>query len=540
MTTSGTILFAVVMIHSFHAVSSQMLKSVLEHQASSEAEGTGRVEEGHRELQTVYDAVVIGAGWAGLGAARTLNSAGISNILVLEGRNYIGGRSRTVTLNDGTTTVELGSQWIHGASTSNPVYNVAVSANIRTKGDPDTGGAWSNVFGPDTPHRVPDSTIDPLVRDYFSQGFMPFQRNKQDSTDTDASLRSIANTYIQNKGISGDTRLGFEFALDSNIVQEYAASLEDLSLWWWDGDYVINGGDASLEQGSGKGYTGAINAYASPIRSKILLNSKVTSVAYTSTTVTITYTQNNVSKQVQAKYAIVAVPLGVLKKGLITFQPQLPSTKLNAINALGVGTYNKCVMRWKDSQVLPWPSNLEWLEKIAPLAQQGKWTTFYNEQAISGKKIVVGFSAGREAERVEKLTDAQIKSEALTSLRTMFGATSVPDPDEMVITRWLADPFSSGSYSYYKVGSVPKHRDDLRLTVGGRLYFAGEATHRSYPSTTHGALMTGQSAGQSVAGKLSRRHLRRVMADETYDRVEPGGDMSRRALWDAKTFNATI
>ena len=173
-----------------------------------------------------FDVVIIGAGWSGLGAAQTLMSKGVSNFLVLEASDTIGGRCQNVTLYDGMT-AELGCQWVHGASTQNPVYNIVKSSGISTvESDFDDIALYSNVYGGSGPHRVRNLPETDYNR------FMSFQTKLQDSTNVDQPLRKTADKYIKNKNLMGDARLRFEYLLDTYIVQEYAASLQDLSLWW--------------------------------------------------------------------------------------------------------------------------------------------------------------------------------------------------------------------------------------------------------------------------------------------------------------------
>jgi monoamine oxidase len=165
-------------------------------------------------------------------------------------------------------------------------------------------------------------------------------------------------------------------------------------------------------------------------------------------------------------------------------------------------------MKWSDDATLPWPADIGWLERIAAAGQQGKWTEFFSLERETGKKVLVAWSAGREAARVEQLSDQAIQQEVLASLAAMFGSGAVPPPAEWIITRWQRDPLAGGSYSYYKVGSGPQDRDALAATLGGRVYFAGEATNKAIMSTTHGALNTGLKAGQTVLNKLLARRRR--------------------------------
>ncbi len=86
---------------------------------------------------------------------------------------------------------------------------------------------------------------------------------------------------------------------------------------------------------------------------------------------------------------------------------------------------------------------------------------------------------GDFANRVEALTDAQVKSEVLTVLRSMFPGVDVPDPHDFLRPRWHSDPLFRGSYSNWPPSFSSQHLDNLRANIG-RLYFAGEATSRKY------------------------------------------------------------
>ena len=75
-------------------------------------------------------------------------------------------------------------------------------------------------------------------------------------------------------------------------------------------------------------------------------------------------------------------------------------------------------------------------------------------------------------------------------LRNIYGQ-DIPEPTAFKVSRWGSDPYSYGSYSYLKVGSVEEMRRALAEPVARKLYFAGEATHLDYPATVHGAYLSG-------------------------------------------------
>lgn len=84
-----------------------------------------------------------------------------------------------------------------------------------------------------------------------------------------------------------------------------------------------------------------------------------------------------------------------------------------------------------------------------------------------------------------------------------IGIQQVPNPISTLISRWRADPFARGSYSFLAKGSFPEDRESLFAPIQGRLFFAGEATHSAFPATVHGALMSGvRAAEQLIAEQL--------------------------------------
>jgi monoamine oxidase len=85
----------------------------------------------------------------------------------------------------------------------------------------------------------------------------------------------------------------------------------------------------------------------------------------------------------------------------------------------------------------------------------------------------------------------------LGALRAMFGS-DVPAPAGSIVTRWAADPFSLGAYSFNAVGSDGAMRRALAEPVDGRLFFAGEATSADHFATTHGAYLSGLAAADRV------------------------------------------
>uniref|UniRef100_A0A8C3JMK0 Amine oxidase domain-containing protein n=1 Tax=Calidris pygmaea TaxID=425635 RepID=A0A8C3JMK0_9CHAR len=212
-----------------------------------------------------------------------------------------------------------------------------------------------------------------------------------------------------------------------------------------------------------------------------------------------------------ADHVIITVPLGFLKeRHQDFFQPPLPQQKAEAIRRLGFGTNNKIFLEfekpfwdpqqqllevvWEDESPLEEPStNLEasWFKKLIgfvilqPPDQHGH--------------VLCGFIAGKESEYMETLSDEEVLGTMTHLLRTLTGNLHLPAPRRVLRSQWHSAPYTRGSYSYVAVGSsgddidvlaqpLPEDPKDPRPL---QLLFAGEATHRTFYSTTHGALLSG-------------------------------------------------
>ncbi|NXO04834.1 PAOX oxidase, partial [Rhinopomastus cyanomelas] len=212
-----------------------------------------------------------------------------------------------------------------------------------------------------------------------------------------------------------------------------------------------------------------------------------------------------------ADHVIITVPLGFLKEcHQDFFQPPLPEQKAEAIRRLGFGTNNKIFLEfekpfwepqhqllnvvWEDESPLEEPSaDLEknWFKKLIgfvvlqPPEQHGH--------------VLCGFIAGKESEYMETLSDMEVLSTMTHVLRTLTGNPFLPAPRSVLRSRWHSAPYTRGSYSYVAVGSsgddidalaqpLPEELEDPKPL---QLLFAGEATHRTFYSTTHGALLSG-------------------------------------------------
>jgi len=110
--------------------------------------------------------------------------------------------------------------------------------------------------------------------------------------------------------------------------------------------------------------------------------------------------------------------------------------------------------------------------------------------------------AGEAAEQTEIESDHQLVNEATRLLRDIFPDKNVPLPSESIVTRWRADPFSRGTYSYISPGATGEDYDLIAKPVDDLLFFAGEASCQTHPATVHGAYISGLRAAAEIVDSI--------------------------------------
>ena len=191
----------------------------------------------------------------------------------------------------------------------------------------------------------------------------------------------------------------------------------------------------------------------------------------------------------ECQYVVVTVPLGVLKKRCITFEPNLSVDKQKAISRLGMGTENKVYMRFA--------------EKFWPKARFMQCTDaryrFLNVDAYGKKNTLLVHVSPPYARDFDGKSDREIVLDVCHVLKTMFRLKETPQPVDSKVTRWGQDEHSYGAYSYMHVGSCT---DDVKALVAtehnGRVYFAGEACSVEAAQCVHGAVLTGNAAAVEI------------------------------------------
>lgn len=413
--------------------------------------------------------LVIGAGIAGLAAAKTLTDNGFS-VTVLEAGSWIGGRLRTDRSLGAP--LDLGASWIHG-TWSNPITKLA-----QRFSQPLFEWDYENeeVFD------LTGSDGRSVERfEVFSDALDSFMEEHETSL-LRMSAADAVEKIRQQRALSDLTDAEVGFLAHILLEQEFAVSTSDLSLAGLDEGTAFGGPDAVLPDGFDKiaeGLSAGLTILTKAVADRIEHSSKGVSVTVS-------------GEVLDADFAICAVPLGVLKAGSIAFSPRLPVAKQRAIDALGMGLLDKIYLSF------PEPFWDETVHNFGRISETPNAFAFWpNLLPVTGKPILCALNAGAFALELEELSEEGRRRAAFEALQTMFGR-DIPPPAASVSSTWQQDQRTLGSYSFLPVGVEPRARQALAADLNGRVFFAGEATASDYPATVHGAWLSGQRAAHDV------------------------------------------
>ena len=298
----------------------------------------------------------------------------------------------------------------------------------------------------------------------------------------------------------------------ANLEFANATSLSNLSLKHWDqdDDFEFTGSHLTVRNG----YSCVPVALSEGL--DIRLNTAARAVRYGVNGVEVwaapsrsPHTNHTVYK---ADAVLVTLPLGVLKASAppsaVAFNPPLPDWKSQAIQRLGFGNLNKVVLCFER---IFWDPTANLFGHVgSTTASRGELFLFWN---LYKAPVLLALVAGEAACVMENVSDDVIVGRCIAVLKGIFGNQVVPQPRESVVTRWRADPWARGSYSFVAVGSSGSDYDLLAAPVAPpptpgapppppRVFFAGEHTIRNYPATVHGAFLSGLREGGRIADQI--------------------------------------
>lgn len=421
------------------------------------------------------DVILIGAGMAGLVCARALGERGLK-VLVLEARDRVGGRIRTVRV-EGQEPVELGAEFVHGRPSELLALIDEVGCEMYERDGAQVcfeDGALRECG------EEMESAFDPLeeLKDFVGEdvSFAAWVKGKGLSEEESAS----ATGYVE----------GFN-AADARVMSARALGVQQVAEDAIEGDRVfrVRGGYDQLplflakrvEELGGEVRTGAV------VRRLEWERGRVRVVAN--------------GGSFEAPKAVVTLPLGVLLGGGVRMEPE-PAGVMRAAERMRMGPVCRFTMVfrtrfWEGLEPQPEMGELSFLFTFGE--RPSVWWTPHPEPS----SLLTGWVGGPRAQALLGKRAEELGAEACVVLGRIFGVGEAAVREQMIACHahdWSADEFSLGSYSYVAVGGA-EASEAMCEPVMDTLYFAGEHTDvTGHWGTVHGAMRSGLRAAAQVLG----------------------------------------
>jgi monoamine oxidase len=410
----------------------------------------------------MLDVVIIGAGAAGLAAARRLQDKGAS-FRLLEAKPHIGGRTVTDSVTLGAP-VDLGAHWLHSPSL-NPLTPLVDRYKFHVKqGAEDFRIARNGSILAGAEHQA--------CFDYVDHCFDKIAAVGEGDHDCPVSelfpFRGKWHDFFEANFIA---KQGMPLARCSAL---------DFARYVWEGDDwpVLDGYGALI----------ARHAQGIPVE----LETPVTRLSWGGKAGVAVETPRGT---IEARAAIVTVSTGVLAAEVIRFAPSLPDWKLEAIADLPLGSCNKVALGFTRNPF----GDLDTVMLMPDLGPDQSVEFVLRE---GGRNIVTTMLNGPFAKELAAEGARAMADYALTQLAAIFGNdVKRCVTDRLVFADWDHDPWIAGCYAGARVGRYHA-RAELARPIENRLFFAGEATHDRYMGDVHGAHLSGEAAADAALGAL--------------------------------------
>jgi monoamine oxidase len=470
----------------------------------------------HRtNTEEIDDVLIIGAGAAGLAAARDLAVAG-RKVVVLEARDRIGGRIFTYKDPSETIPIELGAEFVHGKSPE--LWQVAKRAHLELYEISRRHLYFENGQLSESPsfRAAIESLNDSMKASGVDQSLKDFLATLPDDEETQRAKAMVVR-YVEGFHAARIDRIGIHGLIKANEGADSIAG---------DRAFRFLDGYSALAQ--------ALRAEAESHGAKIRLNTTVKEVLWSDDRVEVVCGAGSGKSSFAGSRAIITLPLGVLQTSRgqpaeVRFTPELPDKKQRAIEHLQMGHVLRIALSFRERF---WETLKIWDQEVEPVKFADAGFVHYSElplptwwtQLPIRAPVLVGWVAGPKADGISRggpshdvdqkpesnsghlphtggeALGSLVRDQAIHSLAKLFGLSHEYIRARLMAVYfhdWQDDPFSRGAYAYVPVDGLD---DQIALSqpVGGTLFFAGEATSIGHIGTVHGAIMSGQRAASEI------------------------------------------
>lgn len=447
------------------------------------------------------DVVVVGAGLAGLSAARALVAAG-AEVLVLEARGRVGGRTYTRAAADGTL-LDLGGQWI--GPTQQRIWALADAVGAATFKTYDSGsnvqyrdGQRATYSGaiPTADASVTGEIIEAMLTLNMMSLEVPLEAPWQAESAAEWDAQTVATWINANVATVGARAL-----LDLAVQAVFSAEARDLSLLHFLFYCHSAGGLRDLlgvtggaqESRFSLGAQHVANRVAAALDERVMLNAPAHSVTQDERGITVA----GEAIAVTAEQAIIALPPTLA--GRLRYRPILPGYRDQLTQRMPMGSVYKvqCIYDapfWRDEGLTGQVSSDSGAIRI----------TFDNSPESGSPGVLLGFIEGDEARYWGRRSADERRDAALACLARYFGEQA-RQPREYVEYSWAEEEYSRGCYAgYMPPGVWSAYGEALREPIG-RIHWAGTETATVWTGYMDGAVQSGARAAAEVLAALGAR-----------------------------------
>jgi monoamine oxidase len=440
------------------------------------------------------DVIIIGAGYAGLSAARDLKIAG-KKVIVLEARDRVGGRVQTKYLDD-KTYVDLGGAWV--GPTQDTFYALIAEMGLETFPTYEEGRSrlWLNDTLKSYKGLIPPLPIGPLLSlDFAIKKLNKLAKNidleaPQNSEKAEKYDSMSLQTWMEKQMKFKKARELFRIAAEA-IWATHPADLSFLHTLFYTKsgtslDVLMNiKGGAQQDRITG-GAQGPALKLAEILKDEIYLSKIARKVSQNATEVFV----SGDGFEFKAKKLILAIPPHL--NGKIDFIPNLPANKTQLFQRMPMGTVTKCYAIYDK----PF-----WREKgLNGLAATNNGYTsvvFDNSPKDGSKGILMGFVLANQAKRFSKLSEEARKSSILNSFEKLFGEEA-SRPEIYLEKSWAEEEFTGGCYAAYMPTGVWTSLGGALREPFEHIHWAGTETATVWNGYIDGAISSGIRASNEI------------------------------------------